>query len=146
MLPDRKTLPHDIPHWVKTGSPYFITISCKARGKNQLCNNEVLELARESLNFRQNRQELWVHLFLLMPDHLHAIMSFGADVSMRTCIAQWKRYITSKSTVAWQRDFFDHRLRNDDSYVEKAQYIRMNPVRAGWVKNPEEWKYVIEGR
>lgn len=33
----------------------------------------------------------------------------------------------------WQRDFFDHRLRSIESAAEKAQYIRMNPVRAGLV-------------
>jgi REP element-mobilizing transposase RayT len=145
MLPERQTLPHGIPPWVKDGSEYFITICCQPRGRNQLCNDAVAELMRESLQFRQARGDLWVHLLVLMPDHLHAIMSFSPTVGMKRSISQWKRYIACNSDVSWQRDFFDHRLRQHESYVEKAHYIRMNPVRAGLVAAAAEWKYVWEG-
>ena len=144
MLPERKTLPHNPPTWVSSDSRYFITICCQPRGVNQLCNEDVFTLVCESLQFRQDRGELWVSLVLLMPDHLHAIMSFAPDVSMKKSIAQWKRYVSSNSPVDWQRDFFDHRLRNDEAYIEKANYIRMNPVRAGLVEDPEQWPYVWE--
>lgn len=43
--------------------------------------------------------------------------------------------------MEWQEDFFDHRLRSDESLDEKANYVRMNPVRAGSVKTVEEWPY-----
>ncbi len=41
----------------------------------------------------------------------------------------------------WQREFFDHVLRSDESYSEKWNYVRENPVRAGLVPRPEDWKY-----
>ena len=59
---------------------------------------------------------------------------------------KWKRFVATNSQVVWQRDFFDHRLRSDESYLEKAHYIRMNPVRAGLVPVQEEWKWIWEGR
>jgi len=46
--------------------------------------------------------------------------------------------------IGWQRDFFDHRLRKNEAYLEKAAYIRMNPVRAGLVASAEDWPYVWE--
>ena len=40
----------------------------------------------------------------------------------------------------WQREFFDHVLRSEESYAEKWRYVRDNPVRAGLVSRAEEWK------
>jgi hypothetical protein len=60
---------------------------------------------------------------------------------MRKCFADWKRWLASRQKINWQDGFFDHRLRNIESAVEKANYIRMNPVRAGLVDNPLEWPY-----
>jgi REP element-mobilizing transposase RayT len=41
----------------------------------------------------------------------------------------------------WQKGFFDHVLRSEESYEEKWRYVRQNPVRAGLIKRPEEWPY-----
>jgi hypothetical protein len=41
----------------------------------------------------------------------------------------------------WQRGFFDHLIRNLESYGEKWEYVRQNPVRARLVTRPEDWPY-----
>jgi len=41
----------------------------------------------------------------------------------------------------WQEGFFDHLLRNGESYSQKWEYVRMNPVRAGLCERPEDWRY-----
>ena len=41
----------------------------------------------------------------------------------------------------WQPNFFDHILRSADSYSTKWDYVQMNPVRAGLVKNADDWEY-----
>ena len=41
----------------------------------------------------------------------------------------------------WQEGFFDHILRSDESYSQKWNYVRENPVRAGFVTSTEEWPY-----
>ena len=119
MLPERKILPHEIPSWVETGADYFITICAEPKG---------------------------VNLLLLMPDHLHAIMSFSPQADMQKSITDWKRYTCISGGIEWQRDFFDHRLRKDESYLEKAQYIRINPVRAGFIDSPDKWPLVWSNR
>jgi REP element-mobilizing transposase RayT len=141
-LPQRKKLPHDIPSWVSDGATYFITICAWPRGANQLCHPEVATWIQESMEFRQARGEWWIHLVLLMPDHLHASMSFQRQKEMNTSIAQWKRYAAREAKIQWQSGYFEHRLRNDANGVEKAHYIRMNPVRAGLVEIPQAWPYV----
>ena len=142
MLTDRKFLPHEIPSWVPDGAIFFLTLCTTPRGKNQLCYADAAASLWESVQFREERQEWWVHLLLLMPDHLHALVSFSPDVAMKHSVAQWKRYAASRFGIRWQRDFFDHRLRSDESHQEKAKYIRMNPVRVGLAAFPEDWPYV----
>jgi hypothetical protein len=44
-------------------------------------------------------------------------------------------------TSLWQPGFFDHILRSDESYAEKWNYVRDNPVRAGLVKDADKWPY-----
>ncbi len=141
-LAERKHLPHESPAWVGDGAIYFITICAVPRGMNQLCLPETAASLRESLIFRQTRGEWWVHLLLFMPDHLHALMSFAPSPGMRRSVAQWKRYVAREFHVHWQDGFFDHRLRNDENYREKAHYVRMNPVRAGLVERSEDWPCV----
>jgi REP-associated tyrosine transposase len=40
-----------------------------------------------------------------------------------------------------QGAFFDHVLRSYESYSQKWEYVRMNPVRAKLSKTPEDWPY-----
>ena len=139
-------MPHGIPSWVEDGSEYFITLCADPRTKNQLCHAGIADSIRQDFFFYQTRGELWVHLLLLMPDHLHAILSFSREVGMQKSMREIKKYTARTLGLSWQRDFFDHRLRQDESYLEKAHYIRMNPVRAGLCESMEDWPYVWESK
>jgi putative transposase len=142
MLPERKTLPHEIPSWANNGSLFFITLCTRPRGLNQLCHPETAAWIKDSLDFRERRGDWQISLVLLMPDHLHALMSFPPTPGMKAAIASWKHYVSHERKIEWQRDFFEHRLRSNDSIIEKAHYIRMNPVRAGLIAAHESWPYV----
>ena len=82
-----------------------------------------------------------MHFLLLMPDHLHALASFPTDRPMKEVVSEWKKYVARTVGIQWQRDFFDHRLRHDESLREKEDYIWQNPVRAGLVSSPVDWPY-----
>jgi REP element-mobilizing transposase RayT len=53
----------------------------------------------------------------------------------------WNAFRASANRVRWQPGFFDHLIRNDESYGEKWNYVRENPVRAGLVTNADDWPY-----
>lgn len=141
-LPKRTRIPHERPDWVREDAIFFITVCCEPRGLNQLCHETIASKLFETVEFRQNRGEWYVHLLLLMPDHLHGLISFPTDRSMCKVIYDWKESAARRADIFWQRDFFDHRLRNDEHYIEKANYIRMNPVRKGLAGTSETWPYV----
>jgi REP element-mobilizing transposase RayT len=79
-----------------------------------------------------------------MPDHLHALVSFPQEECMGILIARFKEITAKRTGITWQRDFFDHRLRTEESFEEKAHYIRQNPVRAGLTADSEAWPWKWE--
>ncbi len=89
-----------------------------------------------------HRTERWhCRLFLLMPDHVHALIVFPPDKIMSTVLGAWKSYVTKQHGVSWQRGYFDHRLRNADSYDAKATYIRQNPVVKNLCPTADDWPW-----
>ena len=141
-MPQRQRLYHAIPSWVAETSLYFVTFCTIPRGKNQLCVPEVGESMLASAAYYQAANRWWVRLFLLMPDHVHALIAVPKGDSLPEAVRMWKGYQTKKFGIEWQAGFFDHRLRSPESEQEKTEYIRMNPVRAGLVAKPEDWPYV----
>ena len=141
ILPKRKPLPHAMPTWALDNSVYFITVCSSPKGLNQLCKEGLSESIWESIINMEKLGRWHVHYLLLMPDHLHGLFSFNVSYGLKNSITSWKRYTALNLGVKWQRDFFDHRIRNDESLERKIQYIAENPVRKGLVKKADEWAY-----
>jgi len=141
------SLPHEIPLWVDPGKEtYFITINRRTRGQNQLAQLELARSLFETVRHRQENFVWWPHLFLLMPDHLHALLSFPpSGKPLQTVVSKWKEWTAKQMGIQWQQDFFEHRLRQEESRREKADYILQNPVRSGLVSNAEAWPFVYFG-
>jgi len=82
-----------------------------------------------------------------MPDHVHLFVRGGPDFVLAQWIGMLKQTVAKTAAPVprgkqfWQEGFFDHVLRNDESYSQKWSYVRENPVRAGLVKSPDEWPY-----
>jgi putative transposase len=140
--PIRKRLPHEIPCWVESGALFFITICCADRSKNSLAHPAAFDAMASAWNHYAITGRAWTRLFLAMPDHLHALISFSTEEGIPQVIRDWKRFTAKTISLTWQAGFFDHRLRNDSAFDEKAAYIRANPVRAGLVSAPEHWPYI----
>ncbi|MCL2331686.1 MAG: hypothetical protein FWC61_04055 [Proteobacteria bacterium] len=136
----RKKLSHEVPDWIKDNPTFFITINTLPRGKNNLIHSNIIEAIKNSWKLYQSKDMVYIEHLLLMPDHLHILITFN-NVPMIKTVRQWKRFITRKTKLEWQPDFFDHRIRHDESLSEKVSYIFNNPVRKGFVKNPTDWKY-----
>jgi putative transposase len=141
--PGRKQLDHTIHFHGRFGATYFITICCRWRGTNQLCKDDVSPVLFETARRYHELLRWYVKLLLLMPDHLHMLIGVPGDTELSKLIRDFKRVTARLTKIAWQRNFFDHRLRHDESESEKAAYIRENPVRAGLIGPDEKWLYAI---
>ena len=86
--------------------------------------------------------------YVIMPDHIHLFVSMP---EVGTTIGQWVGALKmalgkaltdlGRSKPHWQDGFFDHVMRNADSYSEKWDYVRMNPVRKGLCESPDDWPF-----
>jgi putative transposase len=84
----------------------------------------------------------WCELFLLMPDHLHALVRIPSEAGLAPVVHDWKRGAARFHGVVWQENFFDHRIRHAKEGLEKWAYIRRNPVVKGFCSHEEAWPHV----
>lgn len=90
-----------------------------------------------------------VPVYCFMPDHQHLIMAGISDESdIIKALAAYKQKTgywlsLNKPGIRWQKDFYDHIIRSDESLSVQVRYILDNPVRKGLV---ESWqKYPFKG-
>lgn len=121
---------------------YFVTFNTCRRRKllaNTAVHTQLVGFAKSGLT-----RGVAVGRYVVMPDHVHLFVSLSPDLQLTQCIRQLKR-VLSKAVSAtlphWQKGFFDHLIRNSESYSEKWEYVRQNPVRAGFVNAPDEWPW-----
>ena len=82
--------------------------------------------------------------YVIMPDHIHLFVSGDVEFVLSKWVAGLKRAISKALGVSgefWQPTFFDHILRSEESYSEKWEYVCENPVRAGLVRESDDWPY-----
>jgi len=126
---------------------YFITI-CTIKRQPLLMQEGIAGAVIGTLTEVAGSRGWMVGRFVVMPDHVHFFCSphtedadltdFIRDFKSLSTVNAWKLGLKGK---LWQRQFFDHLLRSDESYGAKWEYVRFNPVRRGLCASPEEWKY-----
>ena len=146
MLPARRKLPHHRPSWVDPHDLWFVTVCCQRPCPRPLTDEATSQAVRAALAQAQEAGRLELRLCTIMPDHLHIIARWSHARGLAREVAGLKRWLAKRQVVAWLRDFFDHRLRNEAEFSAKAQYVRLNPVRAGLVARAEDWPHMWSGR
>ncbi len=81
--------------------------------------------------------------YVIIPDHIHLFITGADDFNLGVWVRGLKRVeaaaVSGGRGGLWQRGFFDHLIRSSESYSEKWNYVRDNPVRAGLTSHAEEW-------
>ena len=80
--------------------------------------------------------------YVVMPDHLHWLMSLENQASLSDVVGRIKRNTSRQinrelgctGVSVWQRGFHDHALRSEEDVRDVARYIVANPLRAGLVR------------
>ena len=123
--------------WTYKNCPvYFCTLV--AHQRNPLFANNLVHLGFRFFAERAVDHGVFVGRYVLMPDHIHFFVGFAPDaVNLSTWVKSLKNAL-SKSLRAngiasphWQKGFFDHILRSEESYCQKWEYVRQNPVGKG---------------
>jgi putative transposase len=136
------------------GGTFFFTVTLDDRRSSVLVDHVALLRAA----FRKTRTErpFVVDAIVVLPDHLHAIMTLPPDDSDFS--DRWRRIkgTFTRSVVAagvpisrdhrgeytlWQKRFWEHTIRNDRDFERRADYIHFNPVKHRLVSSPSNWPF-----
>jgi putative transposase len=117
---------------------YFVTC-CTLHRSALLANESTHKKFREYCQTALEHN-MAVGRYVIMPDHIHLFVCGGREFNLGLWMRASKRALISRDGI-WQPRFFDHVLRSDESYSQKWNYLRENPVRAGVVSDAEQWPY-----
>ena len=120
-------------------------ITCCTRNRRAIRELHAANDAFSRYSERAREHNIAVGRYVFMPDHLHLFVKGDLDFTLSRWMAGLKRAtavaLGCSSSELWQPGFFDHVLRSDESYAEKWNYVKENPVRAGLVQIASEWPY-----
>jgi len=103
----------------------------------------------ETLAHYRDEKKFLLHEFVIMPDHIHAILTPSDDISLERAMQFIKggfSHRLDKRGSVWQASFTNHRIRDRDDYEQCREYIWMNPVRARLAARPEDYPYSSAAR
>src|SRR5437773_12333534 len=93
-------LHHTVPHWVEPGALFNIRIALdREREQKPLTDPALAQAILDSAKFYEAKMRWHITLFLLMPDHLHALLSFARDELMSERFEAFS-YTQKRSRVA----------------------------------------------
>jgi REP element-mobilizing transposase RayT len=88
-----------------------------------------------------------LHAFVVMANHVHLLITPLEEVSIlmkslkRFTAREGNRILGLTGQAFWQDESYDRLVRNDEEFRRIARYIEMNPVKAGFVTTPEEFRW-----
>ena len=133
--------------FVTPTNTYFVTTNAW-QGQALFQSAKLADLLLATLFDYRDQQKFGLHEFVLMPNHLHVLLTPGPGVTIERAVQLFKggfSYRVGKELCIhyeiWQRGYVDHRLRDDRDYLHHRDYIRMNPVKARLVDAPENYRY-----
>jgi REP element-mobilizing transposase RayT len=139
-----------LPHYQKPDRAHFITF-CRL-GREPFPAEARSVILDHCLHDHGKRYQL--HAAVVMPEHVHLLLTPLRDEQgwphglpailklIKGCSARTVNKLGSGSGPVWQEESFDHVLRSNESFAEKLEYIRQNPVRRGLARKPEDYQWL----
>ena len=121
------------------------------RGPCWLADPEFAEYAEYPIVHGAELGRFLLHAYAIMPNHVHILLEpyvplakiSGPLKGVAACDINASLGRTGKPL--WQDESFDHWIRNPAEFERVRSYIEWNPVRAGLVARPEDWKWSSAG-
>ena len=147
-----QTSRRNLPHWQEPGRVYFITWRCKT---GQRLSPEEQTITLSAIRYWDSIK--WtVYAAVILPDHVHVLaqplsIQEGGVVNLTEILHSIKSFSSQKINQQreekgslWQEESFDRIVRDEAEFLEKWQYIRNNPLKAGLASYPEEYPWLYE--
>jgi putative transposase len=134
-------------HRTVPGASYFVTTKCW-EGRSAFQVTEAAEILLITLFHYRDSGAYLLHEFVIMPDHLHLMLTPNSETSLEKAVQLIKggsshriHKVRGGRMEMWQVGFHDWTIRDLDDWNAKANYIRSNPVKARLCEHVEDWPY-----
>ncbi len=102
----------------------------------------------DELNVSVEKYQCRVHAYVLMTNHVHLLVTpmidYGISQMMQALGRRYVRYINTtynRSGTLWEGRYKSSLIDSDRYLLTCMRYIELNPVRAGMVDHPGEYKW-----
>jgi len=144
---------------------HFLTFSCYHR-QPYFSNPTLRDVFLECLERTRRRYRFCVYGYVVMPEHIHLLISEPKVETVARAIQALKVSFVRRSLGAphqpdgaphlpafgrcgktdgtrtfWQKRYYDHNVRNHDSFSQKLDYIHSNPVKRGLCSTEMDWPW-----
>lgn len=135
----------------KTFARVDVTLDKAESGPLWLAEYEIAAMVENTLLSKYAAlYKLWA--YVVMANHIHFLItpkSSMDEIPVQLILQKIKGYTAYEANKIlgrtgepfWQGESFDHWARDDDEFMRIVTYIENNPVKAGLVRRPEDWKY-----
>jgi len=112
---------------------------------------------RQSIAATRRDYPFTIDAFVVLPDHLHAILSLpqgDSDFSTRWRLIKnrFAKALPKDEQLSavrrrrnergiWQRRFWEHLVRDETDFTRHVEYCYINPVKHGLVTQVRDWRY-----
>ncbi len=149
-------MPYRLKRYQQSQQSHFVTFSCYRRQPHLqddlqrfLQDASLRHLFVECLERARRSYRFHVYGYVVMPEHVHLLVSepevevlSKAIQALKIAVARRAmRHRVERDAPLGQKRYYDHNVRNHQSFVEKLRYLHRNPVRRGLVERPEDWKW-----
>ena len=138
------SMPSRLKRYQNEGNYHFITFSCYRR-LPYLNNDRARVLFEETLEVLRERHGFDLFGYVLMPEHVHLLLSEPTRQSLATTLGVLKgetsKRLKGERVQFWQRRYYDFNVLTYQKYTEKLKYLHRNPVKRGLVASPEDWPW-----
>jgi REP element-mobilizing transposase RayT len=110
---------------------YFVTL-CTEGKKSGLTGDTIASAIHVEIANIESDLHWITRAGVVMPDHIHLLVQLTDQLSISRCVARLKsktRTCLLEQHLTWQANFYEHRIRPDDSIEEVVRYIFLNPHR-----------------
>jgi putative transposase len=117
-------------------------------GPPHLRRTEIAQLLVDAMQYRQrDLQQFQLHAYVVMANHVHVLITPQVEVS--EIMQSLKRFTARKANQIlgltgqpfWQDESYDRLVRDESEFRRIADYIEMNPVKAGLVTTPGAFRW-----
>jgi len=137
-------MPSGLKRFQREGDDHFITFSCYRR-EPYFTTTASKDIFLDSLELTRKRYNFEVLGYVVMPEHVHLLLSEPLDheVLLSKALQSLKLSVSKRLTPKpfWQTRYYDFNVFTHNKRVEKLKYMHRNPVTRNLVERPEDWPW-----